>query len=396
MGEKTVIFLHGQPVMATRLYLKGLAAFAAKRRWRVQCNIAPKKAGMDYLRRMVDFWDPVGIVCDFCTCRNIPHAFAKTPIVYIDSDPAKRERMTAQKSGRAAPVVGFVDANPAAIVRIAADELLRRDFTSYAFVSSWQRWHWSDRRLEAFRKVMSRNGKETLAFTGVNLQTGDSAYVRRIGKWLKTLPKPCGLLAANDRMASLVLAAAAREEIPVPDGVGIIGIDNDEILCESLSPPIASVEVDFAGGGALAGQLAADLADGKAKSGTTLLYGAKRFVPRLSLRRLNRQTPSVGNALETIRRSAAEGLSAADVLKLLGGSRRSAEKRFKAATGKSVLDEIMDVRFEKVLAMLGRNSIPLGLIADAAGFTSPNQLQRQFKARYGTTLSAYRKRLLKS
>ena len=60
------------------------------------------------------------------------------------------------------------------------------------------------------------------------------------------------------------------------------------------------------------------------------------------------------------------------------------------------MEEILDVRFEKALALLERANVPLGIIADAAGFTSTNQLQRQFKARYGTTLSGYRKRLIRT
>ena len=372
MNERTVIFLHGHPVRATSHFLEGLSAFAAKKGWSIHSNIPPARAGAAYFRRMMDFWKPVGVVCDACSCQGLPRPSCGMPIVYIDIDPAKRARMIAQKRGATENAIGFVDSDSAEF------------------------WHWSARRLEAFREIMARNGKKTLVFSGTNLQTGDAAYMRRIGKWLRTLPKPCGLLAANDRMASLVMAAAAREGVSVPDMVSIVGIDNDSILCESLSPPIASVDADFFGGGMLAGRLLDELVTGNAQSGSTVRYGAKRFVPRLSIQRLTRRAPSVMNALEAIRRRAVEGISAADILPVLGGSRRAAEKRFKAATGKSIMEEILDVRFEKALALLERANVPLGIIADAAGFTSTNQLQRQFKARYGTTLSGYRKRLIRT
>ena len=89
-----------------------------------------------------------------------------------------------------------------------------------------------------------------------------------------------------------------------------------------------------------------------------------------------------------------EEAAASDILPMLGGSRRSAEKRFRAATGKSILEEILDVRFEKLLPLLERGHLPLGTLAGLAGFSSENHLQRQFKARYGMTLSAWRKRHL--
>ena len=109
-----------------------------------------------------------------------------------------------------------------------------------------------------------------------------------------------------------------------------------------------------------------------------------------------RQVPSVKTALDFIRRHATEGISASDVLPILGGSGRHAEMRFKAGTGKSILEEIIDVRFEKLVELLERRHIPLGTLAGMTGFTSENQLQRQFKARYGMTLSNYRKRLVRT
>lgn len=69
---------------------------------------------------------------------------------------------------------------------------------------------------------------------------------------------------------------------------------------------------------------------------------------------------------------------------------RSAEKRFRAAVGKSVLEEILDVRFERLEQLL-KETTPLGQIANRTGFSSENHLQRMFKARYGMTLSAWRK-----
>jgi LacI family transcriptional regulator len=199
------------------------------------------------------------------------------------------------------------------------------------------------------------------------------------------------VLAANDRTASLVLTAAERHGVTVPDEAGIIGIDDDEMLCENMSPPLTSIRADFVLGGRLAGRLLADLVEGAARSGASLHYGEQRIVQRLSVRKLLRPAPSVRKVLETIRRRATEGISASDILPMLGGSRRSAEKRFRAATGKSILEEILEVRFEKLLPLLERGHLPLGTLAGLAGFSSENHLQRQFKSRYGMTPSAWRK-----
>lgn len=387
----TVLFLHGPLMRTPRLLLEGLSAFAATRGWRVQRASPPRGAGTAYLRRLAEFWHPVGFVGDYGGASRgmpLPDGSLALPFVCIDLDETLRARRVATSTG-APPLVGFVNAADDAFARLAARELIRYDFMAYAVVSAYSRQYWSRRRVRVFRDEVEGAGGtvRTFGFTDISGGTG----IRRLGEWLRGLPKPCGLLAVNDRTAALVLTAAARYEVTVPDEVAVIGIDDDELLCENMAPPLTSIRADFVGGGRLAGSLLSDLVDGKAQSGASLLYGEQRIVRRLSTRRLNRPAPSIRAVLETIRRRSGDGISAADILPMLGGSQRSAEKRFRAATGKSILEEILDVRFDKLLPLLEQEHLQLGSLATLAGFSSENHLQRQFKARYGMTLSAWRK-----
>ena len=392
--EQTVIFLHESFMRSTQLLMDGLSAFAAERGWRVQRMTPPRGAGVDYLHRIVEFWNPVGIVkeCAFSRAMPIPDGTLKVPFVCTDLDPSLQSELSAARKRIAR--IGFVNSDAETLAEMAARELLKRDFASYAFVTAYRRYHWSERRCAAFRRAIELNGERMHKFNGLNMETVNDASMRRVEKWLLSLPKPCGMLAANDRTASIVITAASRCGVAVPDEVSIIGIDDFESLCENMSPPLTSIQLDFFTGGCEAGKLLETLAASKAPCTATALYGATRIVNRLSLRKLNRSAPSVKIALETIRRRATEGISASDILPILGGSRRSAEKRFLAATGKSILEEIIDVRFERLLPLLEKKEVSLGLLAERTGFTSSNQLQRQFKARYGKTLSAWRKSLV--
>lgn len=389
-SHKTILFLHGPFIRTSRLLLEGLSAFAAERGWQVLHFSPPNGAGPEYLRRIGDSWDAIGIVEDCGVERFVPlpDGNLDVPFVCVDIDPAK---MKALASAKGTCPIGFVNADSDLFAEIAAKELLRHDFASYAYVSAYHRRHWSERRREVFRRMVEDAGGEFRAFDGARQYTGDAAASHRLGKWLEALPKPCGLLAANDRIAALVISTANRHGVDIPDMLSVIGVDNDEMLCESMMPSLTSVQADFPRGGYLAGQLLADMIDGKTAAPKSLTYGAQQLVQRLSTRRLMRPMPSVKTALDFIRRHAAEGISASDVLPILGGSRRSSEMRFKAATGKSILGEIIDVRFEKLVNLLERRHTPLGMLAGMTGFTSENQLQRQFKARYGMTLSEYRR-----
>ena len=51
------------------------------------------------------------------------------------------------------------------------------------------------------------------------------------------------------------------------------------------------------------------------------------------------------------RRMACEGISAAEVVKFIGEPRRTAEMHFREATGRSIHDEIDEVRFAKVFRL---------------------------------------------
>ena len=127
------------------------------------------------------------------------------------------------------------------------------------------------------------------------------------------------------------------------------------------------------------------------KGSLTDYYGAVRLTVRQSTRRQPRYAPSIRQALETIRLRATEGITATDIIPLIGGSRRSAERKFRAATGHGILEEIINTRFEKVKDLLA-TPVQLKAIAQLSGFSSSNSLQRIFKAHFGTTLTDYRRK----
>ena len=226
----TILFLHGPLMRTPRLLLEGLAAFAATRGWRVQRASPPHGAGTAYLKRLAEFWQPVGFVADYGATRGmpLPDGSLALPFVCIDLDETQRIGMVATSTG-APPLVGFVNADDGAFARLAARELTRHDFASYAVVSAYSRQYWSRRRVRIFRDEVESEGGTVRTFSFADISGGTG--IRRLGEWLRGLPKPCGLLAVNDRTAALVLTAAARHGVTVPDEVAVIGIDDDELLC---------------------------------------------------------------------------------------------------------------------------------------------------------------------
>ena len=144
-SHKTILFLHGPFIRTSRLLLEGLSAFAAERGWQVLHFSPPNGAGPEYLRRIRDSWDAIGIVEDCGVERSVPlpDCSLGVPFVCIDTAPAKMASIVSAASPR---LIGFVNADSDLFVKIAAKELLRHDFASYAYVSAYHRRHWSERR----------------------------------------------------------------------------------------------------------------------------------------------------------------------------------------------------------------------------------------------------------
>ena len=213
-----------------------------------------------------------------------------------------------------------------------------------------------------------------------------SAFFASIRPWLRALPKPCGLLAANDISGDLVLQACRMERLGVPEQIAVIGIDNDELVCAHTTPTLSSVRADFEQSGYLAAKLLDDIASGRAAAPCEVHFGATDIVRRNSTRKFARRDDAVRRVLELIRARACEGLSAAEVCKEIGGSRRQAEARFRAFANRSIGQEIAAVRVERAKSLLIKRSMAIGAIAGACGYESDSALRRAFKKATGLSL----------
>ena len=64
---------------------------------------------------------------------------------------------------------------------------------------------------------------------------------RQRSEWLRSLPKPVGILTAHDRLALQLLDLCHSLGFDVPGAVAIVGVDNEELVCESSWPTLSSV-----------------------------------------------------------------------------------------------------------------------------------------------------------
>ena len=249
---------------------------------------------------------------------------------------------------------------------------------------------WSSERGERFAAHLRRQGFDCALYRPKNTKDWGLEQ-RHLREWLRTLPKPCGLLAAFDPLAKQVLDTCLAAKIRVPEEIAVMGVDDDETICENTVPTLSSVQSDFEGGAYLAAELLDGLMRRKRRLPVTLTYGFTQIVPRQSSQFVPKMSRLVSGALEFIRLNACEGIAVEDVARSLQVSRSHIEKQFKKALGRSVLDEIQTRRLERLCALLRETALPIGEIGERCGYATETYLKRLFKKRFGLTMRDYRK-----
>ena len=262
---------------------------------------------------------------------------------------------------------------------VAARELGNLGLDNFAFAANHPMPPWAERRLSTYSSELAKRGRTANVYDGNDLRA-----------WLRSLPKPCGIFAANDMMAERIVATAKAEGLEVPYDLAVLGCDDDARICEHAETTISSIRPDYTKGGMLAVQMLADAMDGL-KTETVQMFGDAGIIHRASTRVTTYRSPVVSNALEYIRLNALSGISASDVLSKMKGSRRSAENLFRTATGHSILEEIQAVRLNQVKRLLANPLMKIGAIAAQTGYRSENFLTRLFKRETGMTPSQWRK-----
>lgn len=328
---------------------------------------------------IVEAWRPDGCIV-YCPQRGltIPSAFhRRVPTVLVSPVVPPKERD-----------VFWVRHDSTATGHRAATALLRLGLEHFAFVGWEISREWSRARCRGFCDELADIGLSCEVFRGTWRMDDPLTAQKALAAWLERLPRPLGLFAANDRVAEIVISACADAGLSVPDDVSIIGCDNDPEICETLRPTLTSLMPDFADAGFRAARLLEEALAGKRSRAD--VYGDIGIVVRQSTRRLRTQGHSVAKALEYIRLHAVEGIGVPDVVQVMDVSRRAAEQAFRSATGKSILEEINDIRLARAELLLRNPRQNIGAVAQLCGWKGDNFLKRLFKSRHGVSMRTWR------
>jgi LacI family transcriptional regulator len=209
-------------------------------------------------------------------------------------------------------------------------------------------------------------------------------------RWLSQLPKPLGLMACNDVRARHVLEACRTLGLRVPHDVAVIGVDNDSVICDLTDPSLSSIDQSARRIGYAAAEMLDRLMQGADAPTQRLVVPPIGVVARRSTDTLAVEDPAVARVIRTIRERAFGPLAIADLVAESGLSRWQVEERFRHLVGRSIRDDILEVRLAEARRLVTTTDLPLKTIAPRAGFRSIAYMTTVFRRHFGTTPAALR------
>lgn len=331
------------------------------------------------------YWRGSGVFARLANAKIVEElAAANLPTIALD--------MTDEQLSKSSPASKFTDlrVDSEAAAELAAAHLMERRYPNYAFVGSTG-FIWSERRRKRFQEVIGDAGYETHVFEVAERNHGEwDKVVPRLADWIASLPKPVGVMACNDEHGLHVLDACRHAGLKAPAEVGVVGVDNDTLLCELCSPTLSSVMLNGVEGGYQAASWLNEMMKKGRNKHRTIHVGALRVVTRQSTDLVTVDHKQVAIALSLINESCGREVTADSVAEQAKVSRRELDALFRDTIGRSVAAEIQRVRLNHARRLLEETDYPVPDIAEAAGYSSASYMVQVFRRELNTTPAKYR------
>ena len=247
--------------------------------------------------------------------------------------------------------------------QMGAEFFLTKGFRHFAFYG-YRDAVWSKERCEGFRECIAAHGFGD-NFSAYQHESIDNLWLYDappLLAWLKSLPHPTALMACDDNQGNRLTELCKANGISVPDQIAILGVDNDEIVCNLSDPPLSSINHSIVRGGFEAAKLIEQLLNDDEASPQDVVLRPVNVVDRLSTDFHATDDRHIRTVLDHIRQHLA-----------------------------SIHKYIFHLRMERFAQLLQDSDAPLAELAAQAGISDLKNLSRQFKALKGTTPNKFRK-----
>ena len=271
----------------------------------------------------------------------------------------------------------------------AADFFINQNFSNYAFIGM-KDILWSISRYEGYSEQIHTTKKtETARYDVENFQN----EIEAISKWLSSLPKPVAMLACNDFMARQVTEICQLQGIKIPEEISLLGVDNDEFMCNISSPTLSSIKLNFEKHGYDIAQTLFKMIQEKRIWPARIPVEATGVVERMSTNRKIIADPYIREIVDFINRNYTQEIDVKKLTSFIPLSRRAIELKFKKEMyPHTITSYMLKLRLDHFSRLLENSDMPISTAADKSGFVDSSNFSTLFKKYKGMTPSEYRKK----
>lgn len=371
-----LVFMHTRH-QSQRMKLNGIYMAAIERGWQIQPvdeTFSPSR-----LRDLIRTFHPLGCLIDASAFPkkgfrrfNLP----QTPLVLLGQDSTRLWRqLDCTSQNTKAPTIA------------AARRFRELGLGSFTFIGDPDKVFWSVDRERHFASAV--RSWTYCAYEGPNAEKQNG--LKALCHHLASLERPFGAFLAADYLAGPFYAAADKAGLTIGKDLFVISVDNDELICKSLSPDLSSVSLDFTRAGRDAIVLLDQRLRDPIRPPQHLTYQTIGVIDRASSTR-QMPDPRLDRALAFIRDRGCEKIGSEDVARGMKCSRRMAEKLVRKHLGRTILDCIRQTRFEKAKLLLATTGLAIDVISLMCGYKSLCHLKVYFRQQTGMTMRDWRKR----
>lgn len=344
--------------------------------------------GADY-EQGVEFAQPAGIIAESVFASMERMAAPRRPLVNLTTHGEEVRALVRKDSP-----VAHVCIDEVSVGALAARHLVQAGCRHFGFVH-YAGLHFSEIRRQSFVGELQRHGFTCQSCDRTYTTSGFDREVylqfrKDLDTLLRNIPKPAGIMGADDYLGYEAAQSCQRQDLHVPAEVAVIGVNDDDMLCQITDVPLSSVMLPSGAQASLAWKTLLRMMDGEVLHDSYILVPATRIAVRSSTRASVAMSHEVASALEFIRINSQIKLSVNQVVDHVGVSRRTLQSRFEETLGRSIMSQIHLQRIEWHKEMLANPSLKIAAIARRAGFVQPERFTKFFKLHAGMTPTEFR------
>ncbi len=295
----------------------------------------------------------------------------------------------------APPEMPRLDIDHLKVGETAAKYYIEKGYKSFAFYGNIK-YYWTAQRCKGFSEYLQNAGHPVVCYDHPPInairEKGFDFKLRNLADWLKTLPKPTAIMACSDSWAVNLIEAAKIAEIHIPEQLALMGVDNDEAICESCFPRLSSISLNAEVSGFKMAEMLDGMMKGRQAQGERILVQPVQVVTRPSTDITAVTDDDVAQSLQFIRTNQRNLIQVADVAAAVGVSLRTLQNKFRENLDRTILDEIKNTRISYAKELLLNSDMNISQISDYMAFSGTNGFSRYFKTETGLSPFEYRKK----